>query len=71
MAYSEREVKNSGDKASPHFRPVWIGKLSDKYLPIQTLLHVSVKHILIIPTVFKGTSNSMRILYNTSLLIES
>jgi hypothetical protein len=26
-------LKSSGDKASPCFRPFWIGKLSDKCLP--------------------------------------
>jgi hypothetical protein len=43
----------------------------DKYLPIQTLLYVSVKHILINLTSFMGTQNSMRILYNTYFLTES
>jgi hypothetical protein len=36
MAYSKAKLKSSGDKASPCFRPVWIGKLSDKCLPIRT-----------------------------------
>jgi hypothetical protein len=36
-------------------------------LPIQTLLYVSFKHILIGLTNFMGIPNSMRILYNTSL----
>jgi hypothetical protein len=53
MAYSEAELKSSGDRASP-FSPFWIGKLSDKCLPIWTLLYVYFKHILIILTVFMG-----------------
>jgi hypothetical protein len=31
-------LKSSGDKASPCFRPIWIGNLSDRYLPTQTSL---------------------------------
>jgi hypothetical protein len=36
MAYSKAKLKSSGDKASSCFSPFWIGKLSDKCLPIQT-----------------------------------
>jgi hypothetical protein len=32
-------LKSSGVQASPCFRPFWIGKVSDKCLPIQTLLY--------------------------------
>jgi hypothetical protein len=32
MAYSKAKLKSSGDKASPCFRPFWIGKLSDRCL---------------------------------------
>jgi hypothetical protein len=56
MAYSKEEKKSSGDRASPCFRPFWIGKLSD---------------ILISLTSFMGTPNPIRILYKTSLLTES
>jgi hypothetical protein len=35
MAYSKAKLKSSGDRASPCFRPFWIGKLSDKCLPIR------------------------------------
>jgi hypothetical protein len=66
MAYSKAKLNSSGDKASPCFRPFWIGKLSDKCLPILTLLYVSFKHILINLTSFMGTPNSMGILYNDS-----
>jgi hypothetical protein len=41
MAYSKAKLERSGD------RPFWIEKLSDKYLPIWTLLYVSFKHISI------------------------
>jgi hypothetical protein len=34
MAYSKANLKHSGDKSFPCFRPFWMGKLSDKYLPI-------------------------------------
>jgi hypothetical protein len=71
MAYSKAKMKISGDKVSPYFRSFWIRKLSDKCLPIWTLLCVSVKNILINLTSLMGTPNSMRILYNTSLLTES
>jgi hypothetical protein len=47
MAYSKTKLKSSGDRSSPCFRPFWIGNLSDKCLPIWTLLYVSFKHILI------------------------
>jgi hypothetical protein len=40
MAYSKTKLKRSGDKASPSSRPFWIGKLSDKCLPIWTLIYV-------------------------------
>jgi hypothetical protein len=71
MAYSKAKFKNSGDRTSPCFRPFWIGKLSDKCLPIRTLLYVSFQHILISLTRLLGTSNCMKTLYNTSLLTES
>jgi hypothetical protein len=71
MAYPKAKFKSSGDKASPCFRPFWIGKLSDICLPIETLLYVSLKHVLISLTNFMGTPNSMRIFFNTSLLFKS
>jgi hypothetical protein len=37
MANSKGKMKSCGDKASPCFTPFWIGKLSDKGLPIRTL----------------------------------
>jgi hypothetical protein len=30
MAYSEAKLKSIGNKTIPFFRPLWIGKLSDK-----------------------------------------
>jgi hypothetical protein len=71
MAYSKAKLKSSSEKASHCFRPFWIRKLSDKCLPIQTLLYISFKHILISLSTFLGTPNSMRILNNTSLITES
>jgi hypothetical protein len=71
MAYSKVKLKSSGDRASPCFRPFWIRKLSDKCLPIRTLLYVLFKHILINLASFMGTPNSIRILYKTSLVAES
>jgi hypothetical protein len=62
MAYSKVKLKSSGDRASPYFMPFRVRKLSDKCLPIWTLLYVSFKHILIILTNFLGTPNSIRIL---------
>jgi hypothetical protein len=70
MTYSKAKLKSSGDNSSPGFRPLWIPKLSDKCLPVQTII-VSFKHILIILISFIGTPNSIRILYNTPLLTES
>jgi len=38
MTHSETKLKNNDDKASPCFRPFWIGKASDRFLlvPIRT-----------------------------------
>jgi hypothetical protein len=55
LEYSKAALKTSGNRAAPCFRPFWIGKLSDKCLPIRTLLYVSFKHILINLTSFMGT----------------
>jgi hypothetical protein len=71
MAYTKAKLESSGDKASPYFRSLWIGTLSDKFLHIRAFLYVSFKHILISVTSFMGTTNSIRILYNTSLPTES
>jgi hypothetical protein len=64
MAYSKGELKSSGDKASPCFRPFWIGKLSDKCLPMQTLIYVSFTHIVISVTGFMGTPHCENIVQN-------
>jgi hypothetical protein len=45
--------------------------MSDKFLPTQTLLYVSVRHIFISLTGCKGISDSMILLYKTSLLTAS
>jgi hypothetical protein len=67
MAISKAKLKGSGVKASPCFRPLWLGKL----FIYMDLLYVSFKHTLISLIHFMGTINSMRILYNTALLAES
>jgi hypothetical protein len=71
MVYSKAKLKSNCPKASAYSGPFWIGKLSDKYLPTWPILYVSFKHILIVLTSFMGNPNSMRILYNSSLLTES
>jgi hypothetical protein len=43
MAYSKAKLKSSGDRASPCFRPFWIGKLSDKCLPIPLVVLSSIE----------------------------
>jgi hypothetical protein len=41
MAYSKAKLKSNGDRASPCFRPFWIGYLSDKCLPTDCrLIHL-------------------------------
>jgi hypothetical protein len=61
MAYSKAKLKSTGDRVSPCFRPFCIGKLSDKCLPIWTLLYVSFKHTLIDLSSFMVTPKSLRI----------
>jgi hypothetical protein len=69
MAYSNAKLKSSGVRASPCFRPFWIGKLSDKCLPIQTLPYVSFKHNLINLTGFIYFFN-LAIAISTSRLLD-
>jgi hypothetical protein len=40
MAYPKAKLKSSGDKASSSFRPIWIGKLSDKCLAVRNQKHL-------------------------------
>jgi hypothetical protein len=75
--YCEHGIEPSGSincwevlEGLHNWHSFWIGKLSDKCIPIRTLLYISFKHILISLTSFTGTPNSVRILYNTSLLTE-
>jgi hypothetical protein len=67
MEYSKAKLNSTGDKASLYFGTLWKGKFSNVY----TLLNTSFKHILNRLASFMGTSNSIRILYNTFLLTES
>jgi hypothetical protein len=66
MAYSIAKLKSSGDRASPCFKGKLVGQIF-----AYTDSTVSFKHILISPTSFLGIPNSMRMLYNASLLTES
>jgi hypothetical protein len=67
MVYSRTKLKSSGDKASPCFKPFRRGKPSDKCLPVQTLLYVSFKHILINLNKFHGDAQ----LYENTVLHSS
>jgi hypothetical protein len=69
MAYSKAKLKSSADKASHCLRPFWIGNPQTNIYLYR--LYVSFKHILISLSSFMGTTNSLRILHNTSLLTES
>jgi hypothetical protein len=71
MAYTKAKLKSNGDRASPCFRPFLIGNSPDKCLPIRILLQDSFQQNLISLTSFLGIPNSMRMLYNTSLLNEA
>jgi hypothetical protein len=44
--------KSNGDEVSPCITPLWIGNKSDKYLPLQILLHNLFKHVWISLTSF-------------------
>ena len=70
IAHSKAKLKSIGDKASPCFKPFFIGNLSDTCVPARTLVYVSVKPIFINLTSFMWIPNSMRILYKTSLINE-
>jgi hypothetical protein len=67
MAYSKAKLKSNGDKATPCFRSLWIGNNQTNIY----LYELSFKHILITLISFMGALNSMRIMYNISLLNES
>jgi hypothetical protein len=70
MAYYKENLKSSGDKASPRFRPFCI-ELLDKCLPLRTLLYISFKHIFISLPSYMCIPDSIRLFYDTSLLTES
>jgi hypothetical protein len=59
--YSKVKLKGSVDKASPCLRWLGAGDVSDNSQPLQTLLLLLFKHIVIGPTGFMGVLNSMRI----------
>jgi len=62
MTYSKEKLKINGDKASPYFKPFFIGNMSDKCLPTRTLLQVSFRRILNSLASFVRLQNSVRIL---------
>jgi hypothetical protein len=69
MAYSKRKLKSNGDKTSLF---VVHSGLENYQTNIYLYgLYVLFKHILISLTSFMGIPESMRILYNISLLTES
>jgi hypothetical protein len=43
VLHYKAKLKSTGDKASPGFKTFLIGNVSDKYLPIQSLLYISVR----------------------------
>jgi hypothetical protein len=70
VAYSKAKLKT---KAMKHLLPLgnfFIANVTDKCLPILTLLQASFKHILISKNTFLGAPNSMQTLYSTALLTE-
>jgi hypothetical protein len=52
MAYSEAKLKNSGDRASLCFKPFLTGNMSDKFLPIRTLLTFQSDTLLLLLLAF-------------------
>jgi hypothetical protein len=63
MSFSKAKLKNRGDRTSSCFIPFLIGNMSDKFLPTRTFLYISIRHIFISLTSFRGISNSVRMLY--------
>jgi hypothetical protein len=61
MAYSKAKLKSSGDKASPRFRPFYIGTFSNKCLLILALPYVSFEYVSINFTSFMGAPNSVNV----------
>jgi hypothetical protein len=70
MAYSKAKLEAVAIK---HFLVLDLlnRKIIRQCLPMRILLYISFKHIFFSLTCFMGTPNSMRILYNTSLITES
>ena len=65
---SKAKLKSNGNRASPFFKSLLIGNMSDKFLPTRTLLYISFKHNFISLTSFLGLPNLMIILYKSSHL---
>jgi hypothetical protein len=47
MAYMKVKMKSNGNKASPCFKPFPMENASYRSLPVQALIQVSFKHILL------------------------
>jgi hypothetical protein len=64
VAYSKAELRSSGERASPCFKPFWIRKLSDKCIYMEFTIHFIQPYV--------NEPNSMGTLtkreYSTSLL---
>jgi hypothetical protein len=71
MAYSKAKLKSDGDKAPSCFKSFWIENYQTNVFRYMGSIYVSFKHILMGLANHMGIPDSMRILYNTSLLIES
>ena len=52
MAYSKAKLKSNGDRASPCFKPLLIGNMSDKFLPTLTLPFKEFTSYLYVVTLF-------------------
>lgn len=46
MSISKAKLKRNGNKASPCFKPIWIGEVLQKLFNYKTFLKVTFKHIL-------------------------
>jgi hypothetical protein len=62
MVYSKAKLKSNGDKASPCFRPFWIGNAL--YNGPYHGFHLNTLHLISLAS-FTGVPNSMRMSNNT------
>jgi hypothetical protein len=72
--YANLRIAQLVKKSRPFMKPKCLcldRELIRQMFTYTDVLYVSFKHVLISLTSFMGTPNSIRILYNTSLLSES